>query len=316
MSRGVARLPTFLEDADRSSFLEIVGGLVAEGAIEVHAFCLMPNHYHMLVRTPGGDLRRWIRHVNGDYARRFNARHRRVGHLWQGRYKAILVEDGVYLREVSRYIHLNPNRAKITRPAERYRWSSYRNYVGGPVAVAWVDTGALLAEFDGDRDAYRAYVEAGKGEKAVSPFERAVAGLVLGGEEFVKRVLARVAGRRSDVPESGLRALHRQARPSAEQVDEVVERLFADVGPARRRRLAMYAERLYSRLRPSEIARRHERSPAAVTLAVRDLEREAACDAGFAARLEKLRGELESDGTAGVRSPRERRRHGKRVAPA
>jgi REP element-mobilizing transposase RayT len=91
MSRGVARMPTFLDDEDRRRLLEIIGELVDRGDFEVHAFCLMPNHYHLLVCTPHGGLSRWMRHVNGDYVRWFNIRHRRVGHLWQGRYKAILV---------------------------------------------------------------------------------------------------------------------------------------------------------------------------------------------------------------------------------
>lgn len=108
MSRGVARRATFVDDDDRRAFLEIIGGLVELGALEVFAFCLMPNHYHLLAQTPSGELGRWMRHVNGDYVRRFNVRHRRVGHLWQGRYKAILVEEGKYLRECSRYIHRNP----------------------------------------------------------------------------------------------------------------------------------------------------------------------------------------------------------------
>ena len=94
MARGVARLPTFLDDEDRRHFLEILGQLVALGALEVHAFCLMPNHYHILCETPDAGLARWLRHLNGDYARWFNRRHKRVGHLCPGRYKAILVEDG------------------------------------------------------------------------------------------------------------------------------------------------------------------------------------------------------------------------------
>ena len=109
-----------------------------------------------------------MRRVNGDYVRRFNIRHQRVGRLWRGRYKAILVEEGAYLRECSRYIHLDQissllNRAKITRPAERYRWSSYRSYVGYTDIVPWVDTRAVLAGFGRDReegkrsDRYRAY---------------------------------------------------------------------------------------------------------------------------------------------------------------
>ena len=86
------------------------------------AFCLVPNHYHMLCETPGGDLGRMMRDLNGQYAQIFNRRHRRVDHLWQARYKAILVQEGEYFFECSRYIHLNPNRSRLTRPAERYRW--------------------------------------------------------------------------------------------------------------------------------------------------------------------------------------------------
>ena len=144
-------MPTFLDDEDRRHFLGIIGELVDRGDLEVHAFCLMPNHYHLLVCTPHGGLSLWMRHVIGDYVRWFNPRHSRVGHLWQGRYKAILVQDAAYLRECSRYIDhisslLNPNRSKLTRPAQRYREEgkrsdrAYRNYVGAPPAVCWVQT--------------------------------------------------------------------------------------------------------------------------------------------------------------------------------
>ncbi len=140
MARGAGRAAVFLDDEDRRDFLVIVGELVKGEAFDVHAFCLMPNHYHLLISTPHAGLSRWMRHVDGDYVRHFNFRHKRVGALWQGRYKAILVQDASYLLECSRYIHLNPNRAKITRPAERYRWSSYRNYVGGLSTVPWYET--------------------------------------------------------------------------------------------------------------------------------------------------------------------------------
>lgn len=170
MARGVARMPTYIDDRDRGTFLDVLSKIVEAGSLDVHAYCLMPNHYHLLPATPRGELSRWMRHLNGEYAHAFNFRHKRVGHLWQGRYKAIVVQDAGYMKECSRYIHLNPNRAKLTRPAERYRWSSYRNYVGGPAAVSWVSTHAVLAEFGGDGKAYRDYVESGKGEALISPF--------------------------------------------------------------------------------------------------------------------------------------------------
>ncbi|MBI3097151.1 MAG: transposase, partial [Planctomycetes bacterium] len=290
MSRGVARMATFLDDDDRRHFLDILGRLVESDSLEVHAFCLMPNHYHLLLRTPRGGLARWMRHVNGDYVRWFNHRYRRVGHLWQGRYKAILVEEERYLKECSRYIHLNPNRARMTRPAERYGWSSYRNYVGGPRAVRWVETRSVLGEFGGDRGKYRAYVEAGKGERPVSPFERAVAGLALGGEAFVRRVRALLKGRVDPGHEPSLAQIRRLGRASPEKVEAAVNRIFAEVGSRRRKRLCLYALRLHSPLRPSEIARRHGRTPAAVSLAVRDLEAEARENRSLASGLRTLAG--------------------------
>lgn len=288
MSRGVARMPTFLDDEDRRAFLGVLGGLVEQGAIEVHAYCLMPNHYHVLIRTPRGELARWMRHVNGDYVRGFNVRHRRVGWLWQGRYKAIVVENAAYLKECSRYIHLNPNRAKMARPAERYRWSSYRNYVGGPKAAPWVETKAVLGEFGGDRGEYRTYVEAGKGEKQVSPFERAVAGLVLGGEEFVGWVRNRLKGKADTRDEPQVQKIRRTEGARPEQVEAACHEVFATERPVRKRRLLLYVQRLHSRLRPAEIARRYGRTRGAVTQATRSLETEARRDPALAAGLRRL----------------------------
>lgn len=289
MARGVARLPTFLDDEDRRIFLRKLGRLVERGVLEVHAYCLMPNHYHLLLRTPQAGLARWMRHVNGDYVRTFNYRHRRVGHLWQGRYKAILVEEARYLKECSRYIHLNPNRAKITRPAERYPWSSYRNYVGGPKAVPWVETRMVLGEFGGDRSKYRAYVEAGKGEKPVSPFERAVAGVALGSEAFISRVRTWASRRKGDPGEQpSLRSLVRNGKAPPEKVEAAIDAVFPEVGPARRVRLKLYALRLHSGLGPVEIGRRHGRRHSTVRMAVRDLEAKARRDASLASRMKQV----------------------------
>lgn len=266
-----------------------MGWVVAEGGWVVHALCLMPNHYHLLCETPHGQLSRWMRLLNGGFTRRFNARHGRVGHLWQGRYKALLVEDGRYFLECGRYIHLNPNRSRLTRPAERYPWSSYRGYVGAGLARAeWVCTERTLSYFDGDGRRYRAFVEAGKGEKPISPFERAFAGLVLGGEAFVERIRRLTADDTGEAAKPALAALRRRAAVEPEAVEAAVQQVFASDLPRRRRRLLLYAMRKHTRLRPGEIARRYGRSPAAVTLAVRDLDNEAASNPELAAKLEQL----------------------------
>lgn len=281
-------MPVFLRDEDRKQFLAGVGELVKSGDLAVYAYCLMPNYYRLLCETPRGGLSRWMRYTNGDCARWFNRRHRRVGHLRQGPYKAIAVEDGDSVAECSRYIHLNPNRARITRPAERYRWSSYRNYVGGPALVGWVDADRVLRLLGGDRARYRAYVEAGKGERPVDPFERAVAGLVLGGDRFVERIRRLLADR----PESGevpsLRQLRKTARASGEDVEAAIESELPGVSARRRGRLLLYALRRCSSLRPTDIARRYSRTPAAVTIATKAVEAEAARDRRLAKSLHQL----------------------------
>jgi len=288
MARGVARLPTFLDDEDRRDFLAGVGRRVEEGDLLIHAFCLMPNHYHLLVETPRGRLARWMRHVNGDYARRFQVRHRRVGPVWQGRYKAILVEDGPYLLECSRYIHLNRSRSKLARPAQGYWWSSYRNYAGGSCAVDWVTTERVLGEWDGDRASYRRYVEEGEGAKPVSPFDRATARLALGGEAFVARI-RKLLDKRPDHPEiPALRALRKTARPAPERVEEAVEEVFGGEPERRRGRLRLYALRKYSALGTSAIARRYGRTPASVPVAVKCIEIRAADSRTLSAKLRQL----------------------------
>jgi len=288
MTRGVARRPTFLDDEDRRRFLGNVEKLVDRGTLRVFAFCLMPNHYHLLLSTPLGQLSRWMRHINGDYVRGFNLQHHRVGHLWQGRYKAIVVEDASYLKECSRYIHLNPNRAKITRPAKRYRWSSYRNYVGGPTVAPWVDTKTVLSEFESDRGRYREYVESGKGEKQISPFEQAVAGLVLGSETFLGDVRRRVGCMMDRGEQPALRQLGRVAKAKPEQVEAAVNELFPDVGRARLGRLLLFAQREHSRLRPIEIARRYDRRHSSVTMAWQAVTAQRYDDKELDRRLTKL----------------------------
>jgi putative transposase len=191
MARGVGRMDIFVDDTDRRTFLTLVGGQVASGALVVHAFCLMPNHTHRLCETPFGGLGRCMRDLLGAYARAFNKRHGRVGHLFQDRYKALLAQDGDYLVACSRYIHLNPDGNERTRPTELYPWSSYHNYSGGPPVADWVTTSKVLSYFAGTRD-YLNYLEEGRSAKIPDPFAEAFAGLIWGDERFVREMRALV----------------------------------------------------------------------------------------------------------------------------
>jgi putative transposase len=194
-SRGNARAPIFLEDGDRRSFLDILGEVVERYRWLCHAYCLMTNHYHLLVETPAANLSRGMRQLNGLYTQRFNRARERVGHILQGRFGAVLVERETHLLELARYIVLNPVRAGLADAAEVYRWSSLRATLGFAPEPAWLTTGALLAGFA----SRRRYLEFVREEMGRSSPWAAVRGGVLGSDRFVDRLtsqLDRRAGER------------------------------------------------------------------------------------------------------------------------
>ncbi len=155
-----------------------------------HAYCLMGNHYHLLVETPDANLAKGMRQLNGSYTQWSNRRHHRVGHLFQGRYKAILVDRDAYLLELCRYITLNPVRAKLVKSAGDWPWSSYRAMLGTQDAPKWLSAEALLAPVARSRvlarQRYARFVA--QGVKATSPWEHLKAQIYLGDERFIARM--------------------------------------------------------------------------------------------------------------------------------
>jgi len=130
-TRGNERKDIFKSDRDRERFLEYLQSASERYGAVVHAYCLMSNHYHLLVQTPQGNLSQIMRHINGAYTTYYNTKRKRFGHLLQGRYKAILVDKDAYAQELSRYVHLNPVWAGMAKRPEEYGWSSYRFYISG-----------------------------------------------------------------------------------------------------------------------------------------------------------------------------------------
>jgi REP element-mobilizing transposase RayT len=187
-SRGNAREPIFLDDEDRHAFLDRLGEVVESHHWDCHCYCLMTNHFHLLVETPEPNLSRGMRRLNGQYSQQFNRRHDRVGHVLQGRFKGILVERETHLLELARYVVLNPVRAGMCASAEDYPWSSLRATLGMGPAPSWLKTEALLARF-GSPSRYREFVREGLG--AGSPWTR-LRGALLGSDEFVERLTSRL----------------------------------------------------------------------------------------------------------------------------
>src|SRR6266511_4267743 len=158
-SRGNERKAIFRDDEDRVKFLELLGRAVEEFYIRLHGYVLMSNHYHILLETPNGNLNRALRYINGVYTQAFNRRHKRVGHLFQGRYKAILVDKDSYLLELSRYIHLNPWRVKRSMDTIKYPWCSLRSYFGARAAPAWLIVRDVMSQLGSKgKRGYRQFV--------------------------------------------------------------------------------------------------------------------------------------------------------------
>jgi REP element-mobilizing transposase RayT len=188
-SRGNARHDIVADDEDRRMFLKLLGHVVDRYGWRCHAYCLMDNHYHVLIETPQPNLSRGMRQLNGRYTQAYNRRHCRVGHLLQGRFKAILVEKEVHLLELCRYVVLNPVRAKLVAHPRRWRWSSYRETGGETDAPGWLTTEWVLEQFGQRRRnaqaKYRSFVAEGIGEAC--PWDQVQGQIYLGGEEFIAR---------------------------------------------------------------------------------------------------------------------------------
>ncbi len=198
-SRGNARRIIFKDDRDRQRFLAGVSTAVDECNWLVHAFCLMPNHYHLLVETPLPNLSRGMRKINGPYAQAFNARHKRVGHLFQGRFHSIVIDKEDYLLRLSRYIVLNPVRARLVAAPEDWAWSSYRPTIGTGPRPRFLVCDQILSYFaDARPKARRKYLDFVRGNLAQkSPWGDLLGGVILGSEDFVRQLRCKVSERES-----------------------------------------------------------------------------------------------------------------------
>lgn len=292
MSRGINRQPTFLDYRDQIDFLERLQTLIESGALILYAFVLMLNHFHLLCQTPFGELHRWIQWLLSGYTSAFNRRHDRVGGLWQGRYKAILVEDGEYFLSCSRYIHMNPVKAELVASPSDYQWSSYPVYLGTGTSLVTVNTERILGQFQRIDD-YRAYVETDDPLCIVNPLDAATAGVAFGSEAFVERIRT-VA---EDCPESpeipSLRGLLRtRPLPDLRTLESAIELSFSDFSRCQRGRLMVYCLTEFSWLTQTEIARSTDRSVSSVSKVAQQISERVASDPSLKLRLSRLYNQL------------------------
>jgi len=247
MARGNEARAIFSDEQDREKFLSCMEATIARHGIIVHSWCLMGNHYHLLVETSQANNTRAIQYLNSGYTAYYNARHHRIGHLFQGRYKAILVEKDSYLHELSRYIHMNPVRAHIVEKPEEYDWTSYRGFIGKGKPDNILTTGTILGMFSENkseaRELYRKFVEESPKNDKKRMGKLIQGGLVLGGDTFTDWVRKTFLSDRAvdrDQPQLNLM----KKRPGIAEIEQWVKPKVKDT--KQQRKIAIYLSRKYT----------------------------------------------------------------------
>ncbi|MCX6576105.1 MAG: transposase [Candidatus Aminicenantes bacterium] len=228
-SRGNGKQPIFLSDKDRKIFIGNLKTAYERFTAIFHVYCLMENHYHFLLETRRGNLSRIMHFINTSYTAYFNKRHGKSGHLFQGRFNAILVEADAYAQELSRYIHLNPVRAGIVDIPERYPWSSYGEYIGLKYVPPWLETKFVLSYFGRNLcDAqlkYSAFVASLLDKGYKSPLEELDFPVILGHKSFIEQIKKTfLSGKKAEREVPALRDI--KIRPRMERIRDEVEKFI------------------------------------------------------------------------------------------
>lgn len=260
IQRGTERKAIFKTDSDKKRFLSYFDNLPIRYHVRIHAYILLDNHYHLILETLQANLSKAIHYLDTSYAVYFNSKRKRVGPLYQGRYKAILVQEDVFLHHLSRYIHLNPVRAKIAQKPEDYTWSSYKYYVSGCNSPKWLRTDFILRMFAKtllqSKRLYKNFVIRGIGQEKEIITENTIKGFLLGNKDFFEQVQDKFLKGKSDPEIPQIREIKALTEPSMEQISQIVKRNTID-NEKTARRLSIYFSRKFTQNKLREIATYH-----------------------------------------------------------
>lgn len=261
IQRGLERRNIFASDIDKCKFLSYLDfAYTGYGAI-IHSYALIANHYHIILETPQANISKIMHYLNASYAAYYNAKRRRVGPVYQGRYKAILVEQDAYLHQLSRYIHLNPVRVNIVKDPKDYPWSSYRFLVSSnDNPPRWLKTSIILSMFDDDvskaKKLYEKFVFDGMGQESDFLRKNTIKGIILGSEEFAQGIINRFIHYDEDPEIPVVKQLKQRNAPTLEKIKETVKGIVPD-NRKLQRKFCLYLSRRYTPKTLKEIAAFH-----------------------------------------------------------
>jgi len=305
-SRGNERKQIFLDHGDRTAFLAILADYHYRYDTYIHSFVLMGNHYHLILETARGNLLQVMHGINGSYTGYFNRKYSRSGHLFQGRYKAILVDKDAYLLQLTRYVHLNPVKAGIVEEPERFAWSSYPGFIGKGNKYDWVEYSWVLGQFGPDEQMasqeYKSFVDSGLKAEQGSLFNGVRGQVILGDERFLEKTKKLLAGRqisREIVERKNLRTAPRPeeiialvAKTCGMQEQSVTESGGKD---NKARKIAMYLVYQYSGLGNNDIGQLFGGIHySAVSKAVARLKQDMRDDNTLASFVEKIKSHVKT----------------------
>jgi putative transposase len=277
-SRGNERKKVFKSKRDREKFLEYLESATQRYDAVIHVYCLLDNHYHLLLETPSGNLSQIMRHINGAYTTYCNVKRKRSGHLFQGRYKAILVDADEYAKELSRYIHLNPVRAEMVATPEEYDWSSYQYYIGRKKPPEWLTREFILGYFN----------------KKVSTAQKGYHGFVseLVHKNFIAFIREEyLAGKEPDKEIPALQELHEKI--SIQDIFALVDNFFGNE-PALSRNVKLFLCRKYTGERLKDIGAHFGIGESGVSQASSRMARKMTNDKELQGRVKKIETKLNS----------------------
>jgi putative transposase len=226
MNRGRHGESIYNDEQDYQAFIDLLKETGSMWNIRIAAYCLMTNHYHLLIQTPKGNLDRCMRHINGIYTQRYNRKHHMDGQLFRGRYKAILVDADNYLLEIVRYIHRNPVRAGIVKHPRDYRWSSHRGYIYESAAWKWVYKDFVLEMLDHNParqiKAFTDFMKQEESEEIQEFYAKKHTPSLLGGDKFIEKIKNRYFGskRHREIPQT------KYLEPAINDIQQIVSKTY------------------------------------------------------------------------------------------